>query len=128
LLGSFALTTQFKVNNNFIDYLDAHKIRTWDKVRDIFILPFRIDYLLTFIIAFSLIWNESLVNNILSDIIPSFVTELNKAITGRAANYATGMSYLLVSISLALISVFLWNLIVTKNQNKLKQIEINNLS
>ena len=116
LLAGFAIATHFRVNNNHIDYLDSHTINLWEKVLDIFIMPFRADYLLVLILAFSTIWNESIVNNVLSDSIPSFVTELNKTISGKATDYSNGMQYLLVSLVLAILSVGIWNYIIAKNQ------------
>jgi ABC-type sugar transport system permease subunit len=116
LLAGFSVATHFRVKIMFIDYLDAHSLTLWEKIVHLFLLPFRADYLLTLIIAFSIIWNESIINNILSDFIPSFITELNKTITGKAVDYSQGMNYLFVSLVLAIGSVSIWNYIISKSQ------------
>lgn len=120
LLAGFATATHFRARNNFIDYLQAHSIGMFSVFKDIFLMPFRADYLLTFIIAFSLIWNESIINNVLSDFIPSFVTELNKTISGKAVDYSRGMSYFFISLFLSIGSVLLWSYIVSRSQTNRK--------
>ncbi len=121
VLASFSITTHFRVQNSFIQYLDAHQASFIEKLRDLFFTPFQADYLLTFLLAFAMIWNEGSINNILSDVIPSFVSELNKTITGKAVDYANGMDYFLISLTLAVSSAALWNFILLKHQNNQAQ-------
>ncbi len=116
LLTGFIIATHFRAKNLVINYLQAHRLSGFEWIKDIFLWPFFADYLLTFIIAYSLIWNESIINNVLSDFIPSFVTELNKTITGKATDYSIGMNYLFISIALAGCSVLIWNAIISKFQ------------
>lgn len=118
LLTSFIIITHFKIKNDIINFLDVHRLNFFEKTRDLFLLPFSADYLLTFILAFSLIWNEGVINNILSDVISSFATELNKTVNGKSVDYATGMNYLFVSLLLAIMSVLLWNSILKKYQKQ----------
>jgi ABC-type sugar transport system permease subunit len=118
LLAGFLVTAHFRLPNNHISYMKIHRISLQEQFKHLFMIPFAADYLLTFIVALSLIWNESVVNNVLSDIVPSFVAELNKTITGKDVNYALGMNYLMVSLVLGGLSVVLWNSIVNKGLNK----------
>jgi ABC-type sugar transport system permease subunit len=124
LLGGFSVTTHFKVDDNQLVFLESQKASLAELMKDIFILPFRVDYLLTMIIAFSLIWNESTINKILSDFIPSFITELDKTIFGRSADYAKGMNYLLISILFGFLSVFIWNYILNKSKSSNRVVAI----
>lgn len=118
ILASFTIATHFRLKNSYINYLDAHRVSFSEKLRDLFLIPFQGDYLLTFLLAFAMIFNEGTINNVLSDIIPSFVAELNKTISGRSADYANGMNYFLVSLILAVGSTLLWSSILNQQQNK----------
>ncbi len=119
LLGGFSVVTHFRIKNSHLDYLESQNASYWEKIKDIFIYPFKADYILTFIIAFSLIWNESVINKVLSDIIPSFITELNKTILGKSADYSKGMSYLFISIALGLTFVLIWNRTLKKRRDEI---------
>ncbi len=116
MLASFLITSHFRLKNNQITYLDVHITSFGDKLKTLFLYSFAADYMLTFVLAFSLIWNESTINNVLADIVPSFFAELNKTITGKSVDYASGMNYLVISLVLAVISILLWNRIVGKVQ------------
>lgn len=117
ILTSFTAITHFRVENKSIQYLNAHLSSLSEKLRDLFFLPFQGDYLLTYLLAFAMIFNEGPINNILSDVIPSFTNELNKTITGRAADYSNGMNYFLISFFLAVSCLTLWNYLLNKYQN-----------
>lgn len=119
ILSAFAIVMHFSVSNEKIHYLLAHRLTFAEKVKDLFLRPLVIEYILVLILAFATIWNEAVINNILSDSIPSFATELNNAITGKGADYSTGMLYLLVSVLLAVISFILWDQVVRRARKKL---------
>jgi ABC-type sugar transport system permease subunit len=118
LLTGFLVTAHFRLKNQEITYLQVHRTSFSEQLKTLFLYPFAADYLLTFILALSLIWNESTVNNVLADVVPSFVAELNKTITGKEVDYANGMNYLIVSLVLAIVSVLLWNTIITRGQKQ----------
>lgn len=120
LLATFSIITHFKVKNSYIDYANSSKLNLFEKITDLFLKPFSGDYILLFILSYATIWNDSTINNVLSDVIPSFATELNKTITGKSADYANGMNYLLISILLGVLSVITWNVLVKQQQNKLR--------
>ncbi|WP_111682852.1 sugar ABC transporter permease [Winogradskyella tangerina] len=115
LITSFSMATHFRVKTDHINYLQIHKISLLEKTRDLFFKPFKADYLLLGLISCALIWNESIINNVLSDQIKSFVTELNMTISGRSADYSKGMIFLYFSIGLAVVCVMVWNYLVFKN-------------
>ena len=114
LLTGFILVTHFRTSNNELNYMEAHRIPFGKILMDCFLRRFLAEYILTFLISFSLIWNESVINNLLSDFIPSFVSEMKMNIEGRAADYAKGVNYLLVSLGIALAAVTLWRSILKK--------------
>lgn len=116
LLAGFLITAHFSLKNQHITYLQVHKTTFGEQVRTLFLFPFAADYLLTFILAFSLIWNESTVNNVLADVVPSFVAELNKTIMGKEVDYGNGMNYLLVSLVLAAACILVWDIIIGRSQ------------
>jgi hypothetical protein len=118
LLTGFLITAHFRLRNQQITYLQVHHASFGERFKTLFLYPFAADYLLTFVLGLSLIWNESTVNNVLADVVPSFVAELNKTITGKEVDYANGMNYLMVSLLLALVSVLLWNAIIGRGQKQ----------
>lgn len=120
ILGSFIITTHFRVKENEFQYMKGYAIPILNILRFSFIRRFRAEYLLTLIIAFSLIWNEAIINIVLSDSIPSFASNLQMLFIGRAADYTKASAYLLVALSLSIASVLTWQYILNKAQS-LKQ-------
>ena len=114
LLTSFITVSHFKTTNNEIDYLEAHKISLIQVIKDTFLKRYLSEYIFTFLIAFSLIWNEPVINNLLSDFIGSFVSEMRMNVEGRAADYAKGMNYLFVAFAIAIFAIWLWRIILNK--------------
>lgn len=114
LLSSFLTVTHFRVSNKELMYLQVHQISLWEIVKVSFLQRFVADYLLTFLIAFSMIWNEAIINNLFSDFIPSFVNEMKMSVVGRGADYAKGMTYLLVSVIIAFMALWVWKSILDK--------------
>lgn len=123
LSSTFILVTHFRTTNTELNYLDAHQMSFTEMVRDSFVKRFFVDYILTFLITFSLIWNEGSINSTLSDFIPSFISEMKMSLTGRGADYAKGMSYLLLSIAIAVTALFSWKIILDQiEKNEVNQI------
>jgi hypothetical protein len=114
LLSSFLAVTHFRTLNRELDFFEAHQSGFAEVLKTGFIRRYPADYILSFLIAFSLIWNESVINNILSDYVPSFVSNITMAIEGRAADFSRGVSYLLVSIFISLLSLTVWFSILAK--------------
>jgi ABC-type sugar transport system permease subunit len=116
ILGSFALFNHFRVSTNELNYIEVFKLKTKEVIKLSFLSRFKAEYLLLFIIGYSFIWNEAILNNLFSDYIPSFASGLKMLITGRGADYSKAFGYLLVSVSLAFLSVLLWRGILEKAQ------------
>lgn len=127
LLAGFTLVTNFRVRNEHILYFQTSHLSAVEQYKDLFLYPFRADYLLVFLLGIALVWNESVINNILSDVIPSFVTELNKTISGKGTDYSQGLNYLFISVALALASVSVWTTIMYKNLKNEKDHELSRL-
>lgn len=119
VLGSFVLFNHFRVSNNEIDYLQVYKLSKAETIRFSFFKRFKAEYLLLFIIGYSFIWNEAVLNNLFSDYIPSFVSGMKMLITGRGADYDKAFGYLLISFIVALLSAIIWRYIIEKAQKQL---------
>jgi ABC-type sugar transport system permease subunit len=115
ILGSFILATHFAIKNNEIEWSIIHKLKSCDIIKYSFWGRFRIDYSLTYLFAFTFIWNDVTLNKILSDEIPSFAEKMQRLFIGRAANDAQATLYVLISIVIALSCLHLWNIIVKRN-------------
>jgi hypothetical protein len=114
LLSSFLAVTHFRTLNRELEFFEAHHSGFTEVLKTGFIRRYPVDYILSFLIAFSLIWNESVINNILSDYVPSFVSNITMAIEGRAADFSRGVSYLLVSLFISLLSLIVWFSVLAK--------------
>lgn len=122
LLISFVSVFHFRTSNSELGYMEAQNFSLRQIFKDSFLRRYRAEYLFTFLIGFSFIWNESVINNLLSDFIPSFVSEMKMNIEGRAANYAKGMNYLFVVLGIALTAVWIWVVIITKSFNQKNEV------
>ena len=119
VLGSFVLFNHFRVKSIEIDYLQVYKLNKSETIWFSFFSRFKAEYLLLFIIGYSFIWNEAVLNNLFSDYIPSFVSGMKMLITGRGADYDKAFGYLFVSFVLAIASVIIWRFIIEKAQKQL---------
>ena len=119
ILSSFIAVTHYRTTNYEIEFIDSYKLNYQDKIRVLFNRRYLLDYSLTLFIAFSFIWNESTINNLLSDFVPSFISEMKMSISGRGTDYSSGIGYFFVSLSLAFLSIALWNFIVGKIKVKI---------
>jgi ABC-type sugar transport system permease subunit len=118
LLGSFVLATHFSIRQNELDYLTAYKISGSNIVKYNFLKRFRVEYILTLLFAFTFIWNDTGLNMVLSDKIPSFAANLQMLFIGRAADYSKATSFVLVAVAISLGCIFTWQYIISKAQFK----------
>ncbi len=116
LLGSFVLATHFKISNNEFSYFNSLMIKRIEITQYTFISRFKLEYLLTLIIAFSFIWNEAIINKVFSDRIPSFVSNLEMLFVGRGADYTSAFGYLIISFILVAMGITIWITIINKNK------------
>lgn len=114
LLGSFVLATHFSVKENELNYLTAFKISGSSIVHYSFLKRFKAEYILTMLFAFTFIWNDTGLNMVLSDRIPSFAANLQMLFIGRAADYSKATSFILVAVALSLTCTIIWQYIVGK--------------
>lgn len=119
LVSCLLITTHFNVSNDQIYYLISQKSSFNDFVKVLFWGKFKGDYLLAFLICMTMIWNDSILNSILSDYIPSFITEMKMSIVGRGADYSKGISYFAISLVIAFgaYSVWIRNFMLKRRQN-----------
>lgn len=114
LLASFLVISHFRLDYKELEYLSIFKISEIQKVWRNFILRFRGEYLLTFLFATTIIWNESVINRVFSDYVPSFVSILLRTISSRQADYSDAMLFLLISLLLAAACLLLWSQSLSK--------------
>jgi ABC-type sugar transport system permease subunit len=116
LLAGFSMFTHFSIDNRKLAYLNSQYATISEIIKTLFLGPLKGYYALTFLIAFSLIWNEHVVNSILSDTVPSFTSRLQQVITGRLTDYAAGLEYLFISLLLSVLTVAIWNYLINKKE------------
>lgn len=114
ILGSFTLINHFRVSSDELAFHKVHKARIRDVIKLSFTGRFTIEYILTFIFAFSLIWNEAVLNRVFSDSIPSFVSAIIETISSRNADYSKGLAFFCVSLLLAGVCIGLWIIVIDR--------------
>lgn len=118
LLASFLFVTHFRVGNYELDYLRVFRVSELQKIKWSFLMRFRGEYLLAFLLSITIIWNEGIINRVFADYIPSFVSVLMRSVGSRRADYADAMTFLLISIILAFICLLVWIRSVEKTQKQ----------
>ncbi len=114
ILGSFALINHFRVSAKELTFHKVHKARVKDVIKFSFTGRFKIEYILTFIFAFSLIWNEAVLNRVFSDSIPSFVSTIIETFSSRNADYSKGLAFFSISLLLATLCIVLWIMVIDR--------------
>lgn len=114
LLASFIIATHLNVSSSEIDWFDVHRMTRRDIVKYSFQKRFRKDYMLTFLFAFTFIWNDVTLNKVLSDKIPSFADKMQRLFIGRATNDAQATLYALIAIIIALMCLSLWHSVIKR--------------
>lgn len=71
-----------------------YKLSIKETISVSFLKRFKAEYLLFFILGFSFILNEAIINSLFSDYIPSFVSSMKMLITGRGADYEKAFGFL----------------------------------
>ena len=117
IIASFIFVIHFFTKNKELDYLNIMKADFSEIIRWSFLKKYKIEYLMTFLFAFSIIWNEGTFNRVYSDRIPSYVSEILRTVNSRNADYGQGMMLFLFSLLLGIICIVLWNVIVTRFTN-----------
>jgi len=115
ILGSFVLATHFAVRENELNWLAVHCISAKNISQYSFFKRFRAEYILTLLFAFTFIWNDTTLNKILSDEIPSFADKLQRLFIGRATEDTKATLFALVAIIISIFCVLLWQFIVRKS-------------
>lgn len=117
IIASFILVIHFFTKNRELEYLGIMKADFAEIVRWSFLKRYRVEYAMTFLFAFSIIWNEGTFNKVYSDRIPSYVSEILRTVNSRNADYSQGMMFFLFSLLLGFACILLWNLIVARLVN-----------
>lgn len=121
LLGSFILFTHFSVKNPELEYIKAYNIPLKHTVVTSFFKRFKLEYVLTFLLAISFIWNEANLNHILSDYIPSFSSNIQMLINSKGMNYSKAIIFLSISILIAVATISIWYRIMSKAEKLNKE-------
>ena len=115
ILGSFVLSTHFAVRENELSWLAVHRISAKNICQYSFFKRFRAEYILTSLFAFTFIWNDTTLNKILSDEIPSFADKLQRLFIGRATDDTKATLFALVAVIISVSCVLLWQFILRKS-------------
>lgn len=118
ILTSFLLVVLFTFSNSEIQYLFSHNIDIFSILKYNVAKRYYLEIILTFLIAFSYIWNEATINKLFSDFIPSYVSNIKMLITGRGANYSTALSFMLLSAFNSFLIVLTWSLVLNKKRGE----------
>lgn len=114
VLGSFILVAHYAVKENELDFLYVHRVCSWGIIKYSFLKRFRMEYILTFLFAFIFIWNDTGLNMVLSDSIPSFAKKLEMLFMGKAANYSQATLYVLIALILAIACLSVWQCVINR--------------
>lgn len=120
IIATFIIVTHFIVKNEELIYEKSMKLNTYEIIKYSFIKRFKLEYLLAFLFAFSIVWNEGTFNKVYSNRIPSYVSEIMRTISSRNADYSQGMLFFFFSLTLSIVCIGIWNIIILK-QNKVSQ-------
>lgn len=114
IVASFVFVIHFFTKNKEIEYLNIMNVNFSEIIKWSFFKKYKIEYLMTFLFAFSIIWNEGTFNRVYSDRIPSYVSEILRTVNSRNADYEKGMMYFLFSVLLGFVCIIFWNVIITR--------------
>ncbi len=112
VIATFIFVIHFVTQNKELEYLEIMKVEFNEVIKWSFLKRFKTEYLMTFLFAFSIIWNEGTFNKVYSDRIPSYVSEILRTVNSRNADYSEGMLFLLFSLLLAVVCITLWNIVL----------------
>lgn len=117
IIATFIIVVHFYVKNKELIYSKSMRLSNIETIKYSFLKRFKLEYLLTLLFAFSLIWNEGTFNKVYSDRIPSYVSEIMRTVSSRNADYSQGMLFFAFSLLISLVCIIIWNVITIK-QNK----------
>lgn len=117
IVATFIIVIHFYVQNKELIYSKAMRLSTMETIKYSFLKRFKLEYLLTLLFAFSIIWNEGTFNKVYSDRIPSYVSEIMRTVSSRNADYSQGMLFFTFSLLISLVCILIWN-VITAKQNK----------
>jgi ABC-type sugar transport system permease subunit len=119
LLFAFFIVTHLSIRSEEIDFQWVHRV----SFRQFAVLSygrrFAGSYLLGALCAFALLWNEHAVNSTFSSSVPSFASELTRALDGRVASIGAASLY---SVTSLLIGLILASALSTQFQQKRKSV------
>lgn len=118
ILGSFVIATHFALPYRELDWQFAHQMSYKDLIRYDFYKRFRLEYILTYVFACVFIWNDTILNQVLSDDIPSFSDKLQRSFVGRAADDSMATLFALTALFSSILCFCLWLRIINKNTKK----------
>lgn len=125
LICSFTLLIHFKIKNYELRFLRCYDVPLNNVIKFNFFKRFYFEYLFVFILTFAMIWNDDNINNVYSDLIPSYSVIMYNLVSGRGANYSTASIFLIISIIMTISIIIFWLFISSnlKNLNENHRIE-----
>lgn len=115
IIATFIVVIHFYVQNKELIYAKAMRLSNMETIKYSFLKRFKLEYILTLLFAFSIIWNEGTFNKVYSDRIPSYVSEIMRTVSSRNADYSQGMLFFAFSLLISLVCIAIWNVITVKH-------------
>lgn len=111
VLASFAQVANCRVLSRELDFQRAIGSTWGEQLRNSFIGRLRSDYFMIALFGFALVWNESVVNAVMSTMsrnIPSLAVEMAQRIGGRSAAYSEAAWAIFTSLAPIVAWILLW--------------------
>lgn len=124
LLASFIVVSHFRVSSEEILFQGVCRANLVEIFQYSFMDRFRKDYVLVSLFAFSLIWNEDVLNSILSGFsqnIPSMALELAQRVDGLSSSYLEATNLILVSLIPVVVGLVLWDWLSSRITTDVKE-------
>lgn len=113
LLGVFTIWLHTRVSQNELEFQEGAGVSIAGIANRSFVSRFPLDYAFLFLFAWSLVWNESTLNRVVSDTVPTFVDLLSRQLSVRA-DFSRSTTLCLVSVLLGLAAISLWRMAQTR--------------
>jgi ABC-type spermidine/putrescine transport system permease subunit II len=83
LLGSLALWLHTEVASGELEFQDGARLSLQEIARHSFLSRMRLEYSFALLFAWSLVWNESTLNRVVSDSLPTFIDLMSRTLSAR---------------------------------------------
>ncbi len=107
LLGAFGVWLHTQVTQRELEFQEGAGLSLRELAQASFLRRFRLDYAFLFLFAWSVVWNESTLNRVVSDSVPTFIDLLSRNLSARP-DFSRAATLCLLSVCIGLATVTLW--------------------